>query len=253
MKIILILVTSVFLLNISMIAAGKEIKIAAIDWCPQICPGQERPGYVVDIVNAVFAGSDHQLNVDYYPWSRAIFLTETGQVDALLSPAKAEAPALLYPSEEVGIQRMCFFTRSDTDWRYTGVDSLTGKQIGIATDTSIEELNEFVANNPNQFQYRPYFEHYIAQSAAKLDKGRMDLFLFTHNTTIFELTRLGKRDDYRNAGCVNMTEIYMAFTPNLRREQNRDIIKLFDKRIKELHESGAIQAIMASYQLDVWK
>ncbi|WP_076412965.1 ABC transporter substrate-binding protein [Shewanella sp. UCD-KL12] len=233
--------------------AKEVVTVAAIDWCPQLCPEEESRGYVIDIIKAVFRDSEYQLEIDYYPWSRAIFLAETGKVDALLSPAKAEAPALLYPNQEVGIQRMCFFTRQDSDWQYQGVDSLEGKQIGIATDTSIEELNEFVANHPDQFQYRPYFEHYIEQSAAKLDKGRMDSFLFTHNTTVFELRKLGKGLAYRNAGCVNRTEIYMAFTPKLRVEKNRAVMAFFDKKINELHQAGVISEIMQSYQLEIWK
>ncbi len=144
-----VIMTIIGLIPHHSICAKEVVSVAAIDWCPQLCPEEERAGYVIDIVKAVFRDSEYQLDISYYPWSRAIFLAETGKLDALLSPAKAEAPALLYPGEEVGIQRMCFFTRADSDWQYQGVHSLADKQIGIATDTSIEELNEFVANYPN--------------------------------------------------------------------------------------------------------
>lgn len=198
----------------STISLAKTIKVAAIDWCPQICPNHERSGYVVDLVNKAFANSDYQLKIDYFPWSRAIKYVLSGQYHALLSPAKAEAPLLRYPKIPVGKQDMCFFTSAEDNWQYKGALSLENKQIGIAIDTSIEELNNYVENHPEQFQFQPYHERYIRQNAQKIDKGRIDAFLFTHNSTRYELNKHNIWHKYRNAGCVSSASIYMAFTPN---------------------------------------
>jgi len=101
---LLFLLTCLF----STFGLAKTIKVAAIDWCPQICPNQEKSGYVVDLVNKAFTDSDYQLQIDYFPWSRAIKYVLSGQYHALLSPAKAEAPQLRYPKIPVGKQDMCF-------------------------------------------------------------------------------------------------------------------------------------------------
>jgi len=107
-----------------------------------------------------------------------------------------------------------FFTSAEDDWQYKGALSLENKQIGIAIDTSIEELNNYVENHPEQFQFQPYHERYIRQNARKIDKGRIDAFLFTHNSTRYELNKHSIWHKYRNAGCVSSASIYMAFTPN---------------------------------------
>lgn len=230
---------------------AETIKIAAIDWCPQICPNDSKPGYVVDLVKEMFRDSGYQLEINYYPWSRAIKLVLSGQADALLSPAKAEAPSLIYPNNEVGVQRMCFFTEQDSKWQYRGTKSLAGLQIGIATDTSIEELNSYVADNLMQFQFQPYHERYIVQNAKKLQKNRIDAFLFTRNSTVFELNKAGIWHQFKEAGCVSNAKIYMAFSPVASlKDKVSKLIKLFDHKMEAINGSFYKEELMHQYGLD---
>lgn len=231
-------------------AATQIIKVAAIDWCPQICIDNKQKGYVVDYVNQVFKNSDYVIEIDYYPWSRAIKQVRTGQVHALLAPAKAEAPSLLFPRNEVGSQSMCFITLAESDWVYEGAGSLKNMQIGIAIDTSIEELNDYVEKNPLQFQFQPYHERYLMQNANKLVKGRMDTFLFTKNSTKYELSRAGMWHKYREAGCVNKANIYMAFSPHASIvDETKGMIKYFDKRVSQLKEEKYLEQLLHQYNL----
>jgi len=245
-----------FVVNINASASIKPfdekitITIAAIDWCPQICYNDTHRGYVVDLVEEAFKGTRYQLDIQIYPWSRAIKLVSNGKVEALLSPAKAEAPQLVFPQMEVGKQQMCFFTAKNSGWVYSNTESLKDKSIGIATDTSIEELNEYVKLNPDQFQYQPYHERYITQNARKLDKKRMDTFLFTKNSTVYELNKYNIWNKYRIAGCVSPTKIYMAFAPV--KSTDKDImtmVNVFDKQMKKLNKTSYISQLMNKYGL----
>jgi len=231
-------------------ALAETINISAIDWCPQICIDGDRPGYVVELVSEVFRGTQYTLNIEHYPWSRAIKNVLQGKSDALLSPAKAEAPNLIYPEHEVGKQRMCFFTQSSSNWSYTGPESLANMQIGIAVDTSIEELNEYVKNNLTQFQFQPYHERYVLQNAHKLDKKRTDTFLFTKNTTLYSLALAGESDKYREAGCVSEASIYMAFTPaKSKKESIEEMISIFDQRMVEINKTSFFETLIKKYGL----
>ena len=127
---------------------AETLKIAAIDWCPQICVNELKAGYTVDLINKVYEDSLYELDIDVFPWARAIKYVSEGQYDALLAPAKKEAPDLVYPNFSVGSQRMCFFTSASNPWRYSGEESLVNMQFGIAFDTSIEELNQYIAKHP---------------------------------------------------------------------------------------------------------
>lgn len=234
----------------SVILAVESLKIASIDWCPQLCASGEQEGYVKDIVQLVFKGSPYQIQITDYPWSRSILLVRNGDAQALLSPAKAEAPSLLYPQYEVGVQRMCFFTHRRSTWEYSGVSSLIDLQIGIATDTSVEELNSFIVSHKKQFQFMPYTGTYVQKSVRKLIQGRMDAFLFTRNTTLYELSKLKAQDQIREAGCVSEAKIYMAFSPdNKQREKVEKMMKFFDQRMSQLKAQGEIEKIMQNYGL----
>ena len=227
---------------------AETLKIAAIDWCPQICVNKLKAGYTVDLINKVYEDSLYELDIDVFPWSRAIKYVSEGQYDALLAPAKKEAPDLVYPNFSVGSQRMCFFTSASNPWRYSGEESLVNMQFGIAFDTSIEELNQYIAKHPEKFQFQPYHERYVAQNAKKVLKGRIDAFLFTQNTTLFELAKTGLDGVIKNAGCVSEAEIYLAFTANKdKAEKISSAINFFDHRIVQLRQSGFINKLMRQY------
>lgn len=229
----------------------KLIKIASIDWCPQLCPKEDNKGYIYDLVTAIYEQQGFILDIEDMPWSRAIALTQRGERIALLSPAKAEAPDLRYPKENVGIQRMCFFTGIKSNWTFKGENSLENLSIGIAIDTSIEELNGYVKTHSNQFQFLPYGEYYISTSLKKLDLMRIDAFLFTLNTTNHEIRKAGLTNLYRSAGCVSKSNIYIAFSPAKDVQSEVDqLILAYDSGIKKLRASGQAQKILLKYEIE---
>lgn len=239
-----------FLLSFSAFSDCKTIRVAAIDWCPQICISEQEQGYIIDIVKEIYKNSGYQLDIQYYPWSRAIRNVSQGEADALLSPAKSEAPNFIYPEYEVGKQKMCFFTLRENQWEYQGESSLHGMQIGVAKDTSIEELNDYVKSHPQQFQFQQYHERYVIQNAKKLDKKRIDAFLFTKNSTIYMLKNANQWFKYKEAGCVSETKIYMAFSPAVHLKSIvAEMSDSFDDGMKKIKSSDFVEKLMSSYQL----
>jgi len=235
----------------SSITHAQTIKVAAIDWCPQICVDKSRAGYTVDLIKKIYQGSEYTLQIDIFPWSRAIKYVTEGKYDALLAPAKKEAPHLIFPRFGVGSQRMCFFTSIKDPWEFDGEQSLANKQVGIAFDTSIEELNEYIEKHPEQFQFQPYHERYVAQSAKKVMKGRVDAFLFTKNTTMLELKNAGLEKSIRSAGCVSQAEIYLAFTANKKKsEEVANAVRFFENRLAHLTKSGYIDKLYQQYAIN---
>jgi ABC-type amino acid transport substrate-binding protein len=246
------LIILLFFLN-SFFLEAKEIKIASINWCPQLCPNEKKNGYVIDILELIFKDSNYKIDIETYPWTRSIKMTKRAQTLALLSPAKAEAPDLIYPNIEIGKQMMCFFTKKDSSWKYTNIDSLKNLQIGIARDTSIEELNDYIKYNPSQFQFLPYSENYIQQSLRKLDRNRFDTFLFTKNSTLYKINSLGLKGKYNMAGCVSSANIYIAFTSNkMYQKEVKKIMSFFDSRMKKLKKTNKIELILDNYGLEKW-
>ncbi|WP_120497128.1 ABC transporter substrate-binding protein [Kiloniella sp. EL199] len=232
----------------------RKLLVASIDWCPQLCPKAKQEGYIMDTVKEIFAESPYELEIVTYPWSRSIYMTRMGEVHALLSPARAEAPDLLYPKEEVGAQKMCFFASRGSAWTYQGEASLKGQMIGIAHDTSIEELNDYIAENKEGFHFLTYGPRYLPLSFRMVDGRRLNSFLFTYNSTVYALKKEGYADKIVSAGCVSKANVYMAFTPDLnKRAFVLEAMEYFDQKMKALVQAGRVPEIMKAYGLPDWK
>ncbi|WP_448565443.1 substrate-binding periplasmic protein [Thalassotalea ganghwensis] len=230
----------------------ETLSVAAIDWCPQICPkDNEYNGYIVDLLKKIYPNNEFDIQINYLPWSRAIKYTREGDADVILSPAKAEAPDLVYPIEPIGIQTMCFFTLPKSTWQYNGVDSLANLTIGIAQDTSIEELNSYVENNKHQFQFQPYLDRYVEQNVGKLVRGRIDTFLFTKNTISFLQNQNSDMPALKNAGCVSTANIYIAFSPKIAPDKREKLVKHHDEKLSQMYKNGEVINVLRKYGLSL--
>jgi len=239
-----------FMLVISAFSVAKVIPVATVDWCPQMCPGEDKPGYIIDILKTVYLDSEYELTFEAVPWSRGLKRTQKGDNVAMLAPSKRESPELLFPTFSLGTQRMCLYTRADSDWTYSDPQSLKGLQIGMAYDTQIEGISEYAQQHPDNFQMQPYLSRYFMQNVGKLKKSRIDAFIYTYQSTIWEARANGVEDDIRLAGCAPAEEIYIAFTAQPhKRELVNKLIQHFDQEYPNLVASGKVTAIMARYGL----
>ena len=153
------------------------IKVAAIDWCPQLCPqDQNKKGYLLEMMEKLFSNSKYRMKVSFYPWSRAIHLVNNGTYDVLLSPAKEEAPKLVYHKDPLAKQVHCFWKLKDSDWNFKGFDRLKDDKIIIYQDHSLKSLK-----NKNAMEI-PHSETFLDQSLLLLKKKRAKALIFTSNT-----------------------------------------------------------------------
>lgn len=229
--------------------AESTYQIAEIDWCPQICPNNNtQSGYVSEIIELITAEVPGDFKRMDFPWSRAIKLVHEGRAFALSAPAKKEAPELFYPNIPVGIQKMCFFVRKGTQWVYEGPSSLTNLQIGVAKDASLEELNAYMHEHPEQFQLQPYHGRFLKQNINKLMKRRYDAFVFSRNSTLLELKRLNLLGKIKSAGCISEAPVYVAFSSAVNYlKTSKHISKKFDTAMLRLAESGQLDTILSKY------
>ncbi len=179
----------------------------------------------------------------------------SGKMHALLAPTKKEAPNLLFPKHEIGTQKMCFFHRSNIDWKFSGVESLQGMRIGIVNDVYIKELAQYQADNPDQFHISSYYDgSYIDRSLRMLTADRLDTFIFTYNSTQPHIQNSGLTEKIKAAGCLEDTKVYMAFSPA--KHLSDDVTALmhfYDSGIERLLNEGVIQQILSRYQITDWR
>jgi len=229
----------------------ESIKIATIDWCPLICPNDaEKPGLLVEYTKAIFDRQGYHIKFTCYPWSRAINVTLKGDVDAVLAPAKSEAPELIYPESNIGVQRFCFFVRKEDTWKYQTPDSIIGRNIIHPQDALPTELFA-VKHKAARIDARSYNDKYMDGTTKQLQAKRYDSILMTYYSMIDFLQKNNLSDHIKFAGCVSSQNLYLAFSPHSQKQEfAKRLIDIFEREIKELQKNNYFENLLIKYNLD---
>ncbi|MGH1373969.1 MAG: substrate-binding periplasmic protein [Cellvibrionaceae bacterium] len=151
-----------------------KVVLAATDWCPYSCAnsdatGQHR-GVLVDYLDAMFKGLGIELEVQFYPWSRAVALARRGdKVHGLLSAVHSEAPDMLFSQVPTMSYRTCVFTRKDSQWEYSSEQSFNALRLGYIQD----------------YGYGGFVDEYIFSN-----QGLDHLMAITGNGGVMQLSRI---------------------------------------------------------------
>jgi len=231
------------------IGYSEKIKISTIDWCPFICPDTPKyPGLLVEYTQAIYKKSGYDVTFESFPWSRAIINTNTGVTEALLAPAKNEAPNLIFPEVEIGTQRFCFFTLKGDSWKYEKPESVIGKEIIYPQDALPDVLKKFMSRAT--FRKKPYNENYLNQTTDMLLFGRTDTLLMTYYSMMNYLNKTKLSSRIKSSGCVASQKLYLAFTPDPKKKKLVEkLIKIFDREIKVLKKEKYFDKLLLKYKL----
>jgi polar amino acid transport system substrate-binding protein len=65
-------------------AARPVVRLASLEWEPYIGAKMPDQGYVAALIRAAFADQGVRVEIEFYPWARALHLARTGAVDGLM-------------------------------------------------------------------------------------------------------------------------------------------------------------------------
>ena len=241
---------------------AETITINFDDWCPYSCvtpetperPDFQKPGYELEIIHAIFIKRGIRFNYRFLPWARAIKEAELGRLDALLSPSKEEAPGLVFPKEEIGMLEWCFYTRKDSTWTYRGVASLRRVCLGVLLGNDFgPKIGAYISQNRRNSKLIlvEYSDNWIELQLKKLEMGRVSAVLDEPVTLDYYIKLNGLSGRFRKAGCLERVKMYVAFSPENPRA--KQYAQMFDKGIRKLRKTGALEEILSSYGLMDWK
>ncbi|NQZ06969.1 MAG: transporter substrate-binding domain-containing protein [Algicola sp.] len=203
--------------------AKELIKVAAIDWCPQICPkSTENPGYLVQLISDLFAKSGFTLKFEIMSWSDAINSVEAGHSDILLSPSKDEAPGLVYHRDPLAIQTHCFWKLADSDWKFKDITSLKNNSIVIYRDHSYGTLlREYLSDNYKKYVFELMYDtSYLQRAHRLLQTGRASAFLFTTNS-VLHFKKTNNISTLKMGSCIKKDHLWVGMSPKNQQKINR--------------------------------
>ncbi len=235
---------------------AAPLVVAADEWCPFNCqPDSARPGYVVELLAAVFAQEGIEYRV--LPWKRAVLKVQRGDGAAVIAATRTivEKEQLQIGQEPVGYASDCLFIRANSPARYQGqADDLNPlKRVGVALDYDYGEgFGEWLARPENKAKTLTMSgEQPAARNLRLLAAGGLDGVLESGAVMNYLLRNAGLENQVISAGCDIPVPIYVAFGPI--HSQGDTLVKQFDQGMAELRKSGKLAAILARYGLQDWQ
>ncbi|QIJ86633.1 transporter substrate-binding domain-containing protein [Vibrio coralliilyticus OCN008] len=218
------------------------ITAAQDPWAPFVQKDSANPGVSVEIITEAFKSQGHDVDFKIMPWTRALNEVKGGRVDVLVATwFTNERTSYLNYSEPYLENSLKFIKRKGDGFEYNGMDSLSGKTVGIirnygygddflgASNFKKPEANDLVAN------------------AKKLMAKRIDLTLEDELVAKSTLSGAGMNlDDFEftsNALSVNPLHV----TSGLANPNNAEYIDAFNKGLVEIKSNGTFDKILAKY------
>lgn len=250
-----------WVVGVVMLAAAADsqelITITGEKWPPynSYVLDQQRPGFMFEIVQAVFQESGYRFKYTERPWARAIEDTRRGTFNALIGPGKGDAPDFIFPEEEIGFTRNVFYVHGDSDWRFNGVESLNRIRVGVLKSMTYGDLmDDYIRRNKDDKQRIDIIsgEDYLARNFTKLKMGRIDATIDDGMVISNFLKRTGQTDQFSNAGAIGEGYgIYIAFSPRYPHAQK--LAFTITAGVRKMRQNGQLKRIMLKYGAQDWK
>ncbi|WP_426417128.1 substrate-binding periplasmic protein [Aestuariirhabdus sp. LZHN29] len=233
----------------------KTITFVADEWAPfNGVPNSEMEGYMVDVARAVFEPQGYKVIYRNLPWTRAVAETREGHYNAVIGASRSDAQGFVFPEEELNRNRLSFYVKKDSDWKFTGIDSLNSVRIGVVAGYDYRDwFREFMAKKPSNIA-TIHGDRPLERNINKLVLGRIDVVVDTAAAIRWSAKQAGMMDEIISAGDDHIGDvayIYHAFSPHLPTSQT--YADILDEGIRTMRANGELHTILQRYGLQDWK
>lgn len=229
-------------------AEQKLVRLVSLEWQPYAGAGLREQGAAAAVVKAAFQAVGYSVDIDFYPWARAVRLAEVDdQYDGIFpmygSPLRERH---LRCSGVIGRSPLGFAERRDAPVTWSTLDDLSAHRIGIVRDyVNTEAFDAHVAAGRIPVDVVGN----DLQNLQKLAHGRIDLAVIDRNVLDYLLKSSPELPDKARAGGS-------ALRFNARMLENKNLYVCFKRnaaqqRLAELFDAGLrridAEAIVARY------
>lgn len=226
----------------SVVVQAATITAAQDPWAPFIQKDNANPGVSVEIITEAFKTQGHTVDFKIMPWTRALNEVKSGKVDVLIATwFTSDRTAFLKYSEPYLENSLKFIKRKGDGFEYNGLDSLSGKTVGVIRNYGYGD--EFLA--ANNFK-KPEANDLVA-NAKKLLAKRIDLTLEDELVAKSTLSGAGMNvaDFEFTANALSVNPLHV--TSGLANPNNAQYIEDFNKGLAEIKANGTFDKILAKY------
>ncbi|MBU2710737.1 substrate-binding periplasmic protein [Zooshikella harenae] len=211
--------------------------------------GHDHSGIITEIVQNIFSGDEWQLKIHTFPYKRMISMLESGRIKHWITYGSPEWKSVRVQSENLSKYPLVTVKHSllsyqQPGFKFTKIEDLYGKTVIALLGFLYPGLDPYVENKKVNVMwvkgYEPAFrvlkrlkdDAFILEMAFRLkynlkkNKEPFDQFQFHDFSLIIP--------DY---------QVYFAYSSDM----DRETVSFMNKRLKAMHDSKAIEAIVAHY------
>lgn len=181
--------------------------------------------------------------------------TRAGTYDAIVGIYTSVAPDFIYPQEEMGISKMCFYVKKENPWKYRGIESLDDIVLGIIDGYFYDEgeVDSYIKDNlddKSKIESIPG-KRGLIQNIEKMLLGRVTAIIDDYLVVESTLHKYKLSNNFKLAGCLEGLDVQVGFSPA------RSTSTLFAEKIStaivELRKTGQLTTILNQYGIQDWK
>ncbi|KZZ48080.1 MAG: transporter substrate-binding domain-containing protein [Saccharospirillaceae bacterium] len=228
-----------------LVLADKVVKLTSLDWPPYSGKALNEQGASVAVAKAAFAAMGYTLEVDFFPWSRAVSLAKSkGSAYAGYFPeyhSDAVAEEFTY-SQPMGSGPLGFVEQSAKPVTWSSLDDLKSYRIGVVQDY-VNTTDFDAMMNSGQLKTEAVISD--KNNILKVVNGRLDLAVIDRNVMdyLFKTDKAlsGKEGKASfNGKLLEDKKLYICFkkTPG-----GAEMAKIFNEGLKKID----VNAIMAKH------
>jgi polar amino acid transport system substrate-binding protein len=226
-------------------AADKVVQLTSLDWPPYSSKTLSEQGASVAVAKAAFKAMGYELQVSFYPWSRAIALAKDSSSQyAGYFPdyfSEEQAKDFIY-SEPMGSSPLGFAERKDKSINWSSLSDLKPYTIGIVQDyINTTEFDAMVADK----SLKTSVTTSDTKNLLKLVNGRLDLAVIDKNVMNYLLKMEKALSSKASSAQFNQTllenkKLFICFKKNI---QGEKLAKIYNEGLKKID----IAKIMKQY------
>lgn len=129
-------------------ALAETVYLTSLSWPPYSDKKLDEQGASVAVAKAAFKAEGHELVVDFFPWSRAVKLTNSANSKYVgyFPEYRYETNEFIF-SEPMGSGPLALMQNRSRPINFIGLESLKGLKLGVVQDyVNTKELDEMIAN-----------------------------------------------------------------------------------------------------------
>lgn len=238
------------LLALTKISNADTLKVAADPWCPYTCDKSSgKSGYLIDVLETIFIKAGHKIDYQVLAWPKVLNDTRKGDLNAAVGAGETDKEGLLFTKQSLVKSQSCFFVKSNSNWKFEGIESLKKITLGIIQGYTFEpKIDEYIASAGNKVD-AANVDNSLEANLKKLAAGRIDAYLEDVNVVDYAKNANSAYRDFKSTGCLDATPLFIGFSA--KNTNSNNYIEILEKGITELKAKGELKKIAGKYSINL--